>query len=400
MANVSSSNGLEKRPKLRFPGFDEPWMEKKLDSLLSPRVEKQIPSEDAPLMAFTAEGGVEPKGERYDRSYLVKSEDKLYKRTEYNDFIYSSNNLDVGSIGLNQKKPMITPSTHASFTLIAENHLIPYFGKRKIGAITEPDIQSYISYLYESGRLDKSGGLTVKSIRDVILVLRLAMEYAYKERAIPLLNWDLIEYPKELGVKKVVSLSKDQEQALIQCIYMNLNRKTAGILIALFTGVRIGELCGLQMKDISLTDKTISINKTVQRIYDKKKGESYLHIGPPKTKTSARTIPVPSLLMNIIKKFYTENPNHYFLTGKTKPTEPRTYRQFFSRFLKRHGLQKVKFHEIRHTFAVRAIEIPEFDVKSLSEILGHKNVSFTLNVYGSANLQQKVKCMNLLNDLL
>ena len=99
---------------------------------------------------------------------------------------------------LNQKKPMITPSTHASFTLIAENHLIPHFGKRKIGSITEPDIQSYISYLYESGRLDKSGGLTVKTIRDVILVLRLAMEYAYKERAIPLLNWDLIEYPKAI----------------------------------------------------------------------------------------------------------------------------------------------------------------------------------------------------------
>lgn len=301
---------------------------------------------------------------------------------------------------LNQKQPMITPSTHAGFTLIAENHLIPYFGKRKIGSITETDIQSYISYLHDAGRLDKTGGLTVKTIRDVILVLRLSMEFAYKERAIPLLNWDLIEYPKELGIKKVVSLSKDQEQTLIQRIYMNLNRKTAGILIALFTGVRIGELCGLQMKDISLTDKTISINKTVQRIYDKKKGESYLHIGPPKTKTSARTIPVPSLLMNIIKKFYTDNPNHYFLTGKTKPTEPRTYRQFFTRFLKRNGLEKVKFHEIRHTFAVRAIEIPEFDIKSLSEILGHKNVSFTLNVYGSANLQQKVKCMNLLNDLL
>ena len=142
---------------------------------------------------------------------------------------------------LNQKKPMITPSTHASFTLIAENHLIPYFGKRKIGSITEADIQSYITYLHNSGRLDNTGGLTVKTIRDVILVLRLAMEYAYKERAIPLLNWDLIEYPKELGVKKVNSLSKDQEQTLIQCIYMDLNRKTAGILIALFTGVRIGE---------------------------------------------------------------------------------------------------------------------------------------------------------------
>ena len=275
---------------------------------------------------------------------------------------------------------MITPSTHASFTLIAENHLIPQFGKRKIGTITEADVQNYISTLHNEGRLDKTGGLTVKTIRDIILVFRLSMEYAYKERAIPLLNWDLIEYPKELGIKKVVSLSKDQEQALIQCIYLDLN--------------------GLQMKDISLTDKTININKTVQRIYDKRKKSSYLHIGPPKTKTSARTIPVPSLLMNIIKKFYTDNPNHYFLTGKTKPSEPRTYRQFFSRFLKRNGLEKVKFHEIRHTFAVRAIEIPEFDIKSLSEILGHKNVSFTLNVYGSANLQQKVKCMNLLNDLL
>lgn len=301
---------------------------------------------------------------------------------------------------LKNKRPMITASTHANFVLIAENHLIPYFGKRKIDSITESDIQKYIIYLYEEGRLDKSGGLTVKTIRDIILVLRLSMEYAYKEQAISLLNWDLIEYPKESGTSRVISLSKEEEQELIQCIYMNLNRKTAGILIALFTGVRIGELCGLQMKDISLSENTVSVNRTVQRIYDKHCGKSYINVGLPKTKSSIRTIPIPSLLGNIIKKFYTDNPNQYFLTGKTKPTEPRTYRQFFERFLKKHKLKKVKFHEIRHTFAVRAIEIPDFDIKSLSEILGHKNVSFTLNVYGSANLQQKIKCMNLLNDLL
>ena len=301
---------------------------------------------------------------------------------------------------LNSKQAMITASTHANFVLIAENHLIPQFGRRKIGTITESDIQGYIMYLYNEGRLDNSGGLTVKTIRDVILVLRLALTYAYKEKAIPLLNWEMIEYPKELGVKRVVSLSKEEEQNLIQCIYLNLNRKTAGILVALMTGLRIGELCGLQMKDICLSNNTISVNKTVQRIFDKRKGTTYIHIGPPKTKTSARTIPIPPLLGNIIKRFLTENPNHFFLTGKSKPTEPRTYRQFFARFIKRNGLKKVKFHEIRHTFAVRAIEIPDFDIKSLSEILGHKNVSFTLNVYGSANIQQKAKCMNLLNDLL
>lgn len=301
---------------------------------------------------------------------------------------------------LKSKQAMITPSTNANFVLIAENHLIPEFGRKKIGSITESDVQKYILYLYNEGRLDNSGGLTVKTIRDIILVLRLSLTYAYKEKTIPLLNWDMIEYPKEIGIKKVVSLSKDDEQKLIQCIYLHLNRKTTGILIALMTGLRIGELCGLKMSDISLTNNTISVNRTVQRIFDKRKGSTYIHVGPPKTKSSVRVIPIPSLLGNIIKKFMTDNPNQYFLTGKTKPTEPRTYRQFFARFLKRNNLKKVKFHEIRHTFAVRAIEIPEFDIKSLSEILGHKNVSFTLNVYGSANLQQKIKCMNLLNDLL
>lgn len=298
------------------------------------------------------------------------------------------------------KQPMITASTHANFTLIAENHLIPRFGKKKIGSIKESDIQDYILYLYEKGRIDEKGGLTAKTIRDIILVMRLALLYAYKEKAISLLNWDLIEYPKDIQANRVISLSKDEEQELIQCIYLDLNRKTAGILIALMTGLRIGELCGLQVKDISLSDNVITVNRTVQRIYDKKKGSSYINVGPPKTLSSARTIPIPSLLGNIIKKFYTDNPNHYFLTGKTKPTEPRTYRQFFARFLKRNNLKSVKFHEIRHTFAVRAIEIPEFDIKSLSEIMGHKNVSFTLNVYGRANLKQKIICMNLLNDLL
>lgn len=170
--------------------------------------------------------------------------------------------------------------------------------------------------------------------------------------------------------------------------------------MALFTGLRIGELCGLRMGDILLGDSMICVQQTVQRIYDKRKGSSYVHIGPPKTKSSMRTIPIPSLLANIIRKFYDGNPSHYFLTGEAKPTELRIYRQYFTRFLKRNQLPQCKFHEIRHTFAIRTIEIPEFDIKSLSEILGHKNVLFTLNVYSRANLQQKARCMNLLNDLL
>lgn len=301
---------------------------------------------------------------------------------------------------LKAKKPMVAPSTYAAFTLIAENHLVPQFGNTKIGLLTEADIQSYIIRLYENGRLDGKGGVGVKTIHDIILVFRLAMEYAYKLRAIPLLNWSLIEYPKPNTPHQVSALSQEQERELIQRLYLSMTRRTSGILLALFTGLRIGELCALQMKDIDLMAKTLSVKKTLQRIYNKNNGKTYIHIGPPKTRTSERTIPLPSMLIIPITRFITDNPDAYFLTGKSKPTEPRTYRQFFSRFLQKYGLTKMRFHEIRHTFAVRAMEIPEFDIKSLSEILGHKNVSFTLNVYGRANLQQKTRCMNLLNDLL
>ena len=135
---------------------------------------------------------------------------------------------------LKEKSPMITPSTHANFTLIVENHLIPHFGKMQIGKIDEAEIQRYVLYLHASGRLDQKGGLNVKTVRDIILVLRLAMEYAYKQKIIPLLNWELIEYPKDNSSHRVISLNKDDEQKLIQCIYMHMNRKSTGILIALF----------------------------------------------------------------------------------------------------------------------------------------------------------------------
>ena len=132
---------------------------------------------------------------------------KITKNTQFKTLV---------KIWLNQKQPMITPSTFANFILITENHLVPALGKKKISAINEPDIQAYINTLYIEGRLDKNGGLTVKTIRDIILVLRLCLIYAYKEQIIPMLNWDLIEYPKDLAIKKVISLSKDEELALIQ----------------------------------------------------------------------------------------------------------------------------------------------------------------------------------------
>ena len=299
------------------------------------------------------------------------------------------------------KKSIVKLSTHANFVSSTMNHINPMLGRKRISDINEGDIQDLIMYLYNNGRKDGKGGLSVKTIKDVILPLKLALDYAAKRRVIPKLEWDTIEYPKSTSKSRVIALSQEEEQQLIQTIYLNLDRKTCGILLTLMTGLRIGELCGLQMKDISLSKQTISINKTVQRVYDSRRKTSSLYIGQPKSESSIREIPVPKMLIKVMQKFHNEKrPENYFLTDAKKPTEPRTYRQYFERFLKRNNLPKIKFHELRHTFAVRAIEIPEFDIKSLSEILGHKNVSFTLNVYGRANIQQKKKCMELMNDLL
>lgn len=301
---------------------------------------------------------------------------------------------------LKEAKLTVKESSYYNFITISENHLLKKFGEIKIKNITEESIQTYIYELYQNGRLDHTGGLEIRTIRDIILVLRLSLKYANKKKISIDINWENIIYPKDLKCRKINSISKEEQQKLIQLIYMNLSRKSSGILIALFLGLRIGELCGIQMKDISIENKTISINKTVQRIYNKRLCKTEVKISTPKTISSTREIPIPELLLNVIKKYYTEEAESYYLTGKKKPTEPRTYRQYFTRFIEKYNFPKCKFHELRHTFAIRAIEIPEFDIKSLSEILGHKNVSFTLNTYGKANQTQKRKCMNLLNDLL
>lgn len=301
---------------------------------------------------------------------------------------------------MRDKKAFVRESTWANFYSIIENHIIPYFGRSRINTITEGDIQGLILHLYEKGRKDGKGGLAVKSIRDIMLPLKQALEYAEKYRIIPHINWDMIDYPADTKHDKVKALTYEQQKKLIQAIYLKLNRHTAAYMITIFTGLRIGEICGLQMKDISISQKTISINKTVQRIYDKKKSRSYLYIGPPKTGTSCRVVPFPEMLIRVINRYYDEEHGEkYFITGKNSPTEPRTLRQHFNRFLKSQALPRMKFHELRHTFATRAMEIPGFDIKSLSAILGHKNPAFTLNVYGRANIDKERECMELMNKL-
>ena len=302
---------------------------------------------------------------------------------------------------LTYKKGFVKESTHANFALIAENHINPFFEGRTIGSITEGDLQDFIVYLYTEGRKNGRGGFGVRSIRGLMLPLKLALDYAWKyNRSIDKIEWELLEYPKESRDDHVKAMTLEEQQRFSKAVYAELNRKTAAYLLTLFTGLRIGEVCGLRMGDLSLSNSKLYVSRTVQRVYSRKHGTKVI-IGTPKTERSARTIPLSELILPTLDQFVNkEEPGKYFLTESRKPCEPRVLRQCFRRFLKRNGLPEMKYHELRHTFATRAMELPGFDIKSLSAILGHNNPAFTLAVYGRANMDQEIECMRLMNELL
>ena len=166
-----------------------------------------------------------------------------------------------------------------------------------------------------------------------------------------------------------------------------------GILLALYTGLRIGEVCGLRWEDYDSAEGTITVRRTVQRIPDNS-GRTRLHVGTPKTQSSLRTIPLPLQLIRLLNKLKADN-NSFIITGTEKIPEPARLRSAFKRTLKEYGLRDIRFHDLRHLFASNCIRM-NFDIKSLSEILGHANASMTLNRYVHTTLDTKRQYMNLI----
>ena len=172
--------------------------------------------------------------------------------------------------------------------------------------------------------------------------------------------------------------------------------KNLGIYICLSTGLRIGEVCALTWDDINIELGIISIKRTIERSYiiDGEKRHTELIINTPKTKNSIREIPITKELIRILKPLKKiVNGNYYILTNEEKPTEPRTYRNYYKKLMKDLNIPELKFHGLRHSFATRCIE-SNCDYKTVSVILGHSNISTTLDLYVHPNMEQKKKCID------
>lgn len=290
----------------------------------------------------------------------------------------------------NEKCRYVKESTMAAYELILDSHIMKEFNGRAITSINNTDIQLFVNKKIDSG-------LAEKTCRDILVVFKMVLNYAFKKGYCNLIIFDIV-FPPKRKITKIEVFSKEEENKIIKYAISNFTFKNLGILICLYSGMRIGEICALKWEDIDIDKKIITVSKTLQRIYSREK-KTKIIIDSAKTINSNREIPLADTLFKIIKPLYKIiNKDYYVITNSPKYTEPRTYRKYYLELLNTINVRKLKFHGLRHTFATRCIEV-KVDYKTLSVILGHSNISITLNLYVHPDYEQKKKCIDKMSKL-
>lgn len=298
---------------------------------------------------------------------------------------------------LAHKRNYVKESTYANYLITVVNHLIPTFKGRKMEDITTNVVQDAVLGWSENGRLDGKGGLGHKSIRDMVVILKMCLK-DYEARYDAEIKLRTIDYPIQKKTDAQCSLSQNQREHLLRIINKNLESESLGYAVSLYTGIRIGELCALKWEDIDMENRIIKINKTLQRIYLKstrKKGRTKVIITTPKSMKGIRDIPISEALFVLLEKARCLDKGAYLLTGTRKFIEPRLYGKHYQKFLSIFQFKAIKFHGLRHTFATRCIEAGA-DYKVVSELLGHSSVNLTLNLYVHPHMDDKRRCVELL----
>lgn len=287
------------------------------------------------------------------------------------------------------QKDSVKKSTFSTYYRMIHTHIEPMLGHLKPQEITAPLIESLLLEKLKNGRLDGTGGLSNKTVQDMVIIIRSVISYAKSKN----INLNAGRLGLKLKGKKgkIKTLSNADQTKLLQCIKTDMDYNKAGILLCLYTGLRIGEVCALLWSDICLESGIIRVTKTLQRIGDvdnETERKTMLIIDTPKSVSSIREIPLPSFVIEFFKKLECRT-DAYFLTGsENKIIEPRTYENIFKSYLKQNGIKETNFHSLRHTFATRCIECG-MDIKSLSEILGHSDIKITLNTYVHPTMNMK-----------
>lgn len=284
---------------------------------------------------------------------------------------------------LRMSKNKLKESTVIKYSTILDRHIKPKLGGCYPLGITSGLIEAFADELLAQDKL------APKTVKDILMVLHSILKYTAKQfpGTFPMIE---VTYPRE-PKKEMRVLSKDEQRCFVEYLLTDMDECKFGILLALFTGIRIGELCALRWEHVSLIDKTIKITSTMQRLKDmgtNSETKTKIVIGTPKSDSSIRTIPMTDFTAQLCCSITSRRSGAFVLTGTPYYMEPRTLQYRLKKYTQECGLNEVHFHTLRHTFATRCVEVG-FEIKSLSEILGHSSTTITLERYVHASLELK-----------
>lgn len=293
----------------------------------------------------------------------------------------------------NYVKPDTKTRTYLRYFQIIRIYVAEKVGEYDLSELTPIILQTFITDMLTNGR-GRWGeeGLAPNTVNSIVSVLKNSLKTAYVLGCTDRQLGDKIKRPK-LRERKIECFTVKEQRKIENAVLTSRKSKHFGVLLCLYTGLRLGEVVALNWKDIDLKRGMLSVNKTC---YDTPDG---LVFDDPKTVHSRRIIPLPRQIMPILREKRKTSKSDFVVSDKGKPVSVRSFQRSFELLLKRHRIKHRGFHALRHTFATRALE-SGMDVKTLSEILGHKNPSITLSRYAHSLMEHKSAMMNRLGKLL
>lgn len=284
----------------------------------------------------------------------------------------------------------IKVSTYLSYQARIDMYIIPFLGNKKLIYLKKADVEKFLFYL-------STLELSSSTVRSIFMVLKGAMNRAFSE------NYILSDPCKDLVLKSedkrtIRALSRANQHKLEM---VSLEEKgCSAVILALYTGMRIGEISALRWEDVDFEKNIILVKKTLYRVPPEKKGEkTRLIFGEPKTKASKRTIPIADNLKEYLLKKKEESVSDYVISCKNSFAEPRVISYRFKKVLSKANVDKIQFHALRHTFATRCVE-QGIDIATLSKLLGHSSIKLTLDTYTDSMWESRKNAIYVIDGLL
>ena len=327
----------------------------------------------------------------YGKTY-EEAENKVVIGREIATRFLSCRYITVGKVyqeWLNAVVNRVKESTLANYRNKFEKHILPEFGDIPCADLTAGRINAFINKKL-------ADGLSASYVRDIFTVFKTMLKYAQEEYGFRLSLKNVVLPKAERN--QVEKISDTEQKKLVSYLKANMSLTAFGILLSLFMGLRIGEICGLKWEDIDFQNKILHIHRTVQRISSANGNrKTKIVISAPKSATSFREIAIPDALMKYFEMFRDE-ADHFILSGTDKPVEPRTMQYRYKKILRTAEVEDHNYHKLRHTFATNSAE-KGFNVKALSAVLGHSSVTLTLNRYIHPDRTYERRLMNMCMQL-